>query len=179
MPRQNCTKTKKELEEAIKGTIIRYKEIIFGSDIPTCMACLDELWKQQIIDKKKCIIKGWCRIQWENWHGKGFKEILWWMMKRWSIRGQMRFWILQLIPHTGKTSFRPIFMVFIDHKIISHRVEELHILNGIDTLDTWSICDFSKKISSPFFLPCLSLFFLAVLSWSFLAWPWLGYQYQP
>ena len=31
-------KTKEELEEAIKDTIARYKEII-----PACMACLDEL----------------------------------------------------------------------------------------------------------------------------------------
>ena len=45
-------KTKEELEEAIKDTITRYKEIIFSSDTPTCMACLDELWKQQIIDQK-------------------------------------------------------------------------------------------------------------------------------
>ena len=45
-------KTKKELQEAIKDTISRYKEIIFGSDIPTCMVCLDELRKQQIIDQK-------------------------------------------------------------------------------------------------------------------------------
>ena len=28
-----------------------YKEIIFGSDTPACMACLDELRKQQIIDQ--------------------------------------------------------------------------------------------------------------------------------
>ena len=43
-------KTKEELEEAIKGTIIRYKKIIFGPDALACMACLDELWKQQVID---------------------------------------------------------------------------------------------------------------------------------
>ena len=29
-----------------------YKEIIFGSDTPSCMACLDELQKQQAIDQK-------------------------------------------------------------------------------------------------------------------------------
>ena len=52
IPRRNCMKTKEELEEAIKDTITRYKEIIFSSDTPTCMACLDELWKQQIIDQK-------------------------------------------------------------------------------------------------------------------------------
>ena len=34
---------KEELEEAIKETIPKYLEIIFGSDTPTCMACLDEL----------------------------------------------------------------------------------------------------------------------------------------
>ena len=44
-------KTKEELEEAIKNTITEYKEIIFGSDTPVCMACLDELRKQQIIDQ--------------------------------------------------------------------------------------------------------------------------------
>ena len=51
MPRRNCMKTKEELEEAIKDHITRYKEIIFGSDTPVCMACLDELPKQQIIDQ--------------------------------------------------------------------------------------------------------------------------------
>ena len=45
-------KTKEELEEPIKETIKGYKEIIFGSDTPTCMACLDELQKQQVIVKK-------------------------------------------------------------------------------------------------------------------------------
>ena len=44
-------KTKEELEEAIKDTIKGYKEIIFGSDTPVCMACLDELRKQQAIDQ--------------------------------------------------------------------------------------------------------------------------------
>ena len=44
-------KTKEELEEAIKDTIKVYKEIIFGSDTPVCMACLNELRKQQIIDQ--------------------------------------------------------------------------------------------------------------------------------
>ena len=51
IPRQNCMKTKEELEEAIKDTITRYKEIIFGSDTLACMVCLEELWKQQAIDQ--------------------------------------------------------------------------------------------------------------------------------
>ena len=52
MLRQNCTKTKEELEKAIKDTITGYKEIIFGADSPVCMTCLDELQRQQIIDEK-------------------------------------------------------------------------------------------------------------------------------
>ena len=32
--RQNCMKTKQELEKTIKDTIIMYKEIIFGVDSP-------------------------------------------------------------------------------------------------------------------------------------------------
>ena len=51
IPRRNCMNTKEELEEAIKDTIKGYKEIIFGSDTPVCMTCLDELPKQQIIDQ--------------------------------------------------------------------------------------------------------------------------------
>ena len=37
IPRRNCMKTKEKLEEAIKDTITKYKEIIFGSDSPVCM----------------------------------------------------------------------------------------------------------------------------------------------
>ena len=50
-PRRNRMKTKEELEEAIKDTIKVYKEIIFGSDTPFCMACLNELRKQHAIDQ--------------------------------------------------------------------------------------------------------------------------------
>ena len=52
IPLRNCMKTKEELEETIKDTITKYKEIIFGPDTPACMACLKELWKQQVIDQK-------------------------------------------------------------------------------------------------------------------------------
>ena len=52
IPRRNCMKTKKELEEAIKDTIPKYKEIIFGLDTPVFTVCLDELRKQQTIDQK-------------------------------------------------------------------------------------------------------------------------------
>ena len=63
-------KTKEELEEAIKETITRYKEIIFGSDTPACMACLDELRKQQVIDQKtydqKLIEDMMRKVAWEG-----------------------------------------------------------------------------------------------------------------
>ena len=52
IPRRNCMKTKEELGEAINNTITRYKEIIFGSDTPACMTCLDKLRRQQVIDQK-------------------------------------------------------------------------------------------------------------------------------
>ena len=45
-------KTKEVLEQAIKDTITGYREIIFGSDTPACMACLDELRKQLVINEK-------------------------------------------------------------------------------------------------------------------------------
>ena len=52
IPRRNCMKTKEELEEAIKDTITKYKEIIFGPDRPACMTCLSNLRKKQAIDEK-------------------------------------------------------------------------------------------------------------------------------
>ena len=52
LPHRNCLKTKEVLEESIKDTITGYKKIIFGLDTPVCMACLDELRKQQVIDQK-------------------------------------------------------------------------------------------------------------------------------
>ena len=51
IPRRSCIKTTEELEEAIKDTIKGYREIIFGSDPPACMVCLDELRNQQIINQ--------------------------------------------------------------------------------------------------------------------------------
>ena len=44
-------KTREELEEAIRETITKFKEIIFGSDTTACTARLDELWRQQVIDQ--------------------------------------------------------------------------------------------------------------------------------
>ena len=43
-------KTKEELKEAIKDIIAMYMEVIFSSDTPACLACSDELRKQQVFD---------------------------------------------------------------------------------------------------------------------------------
>ena len=86
------------------------------------MACLDELRKQQAIDQyvhDQKLIEDTI----ENSHGRGIRE-------------QVMCWILKSIQHTERISFRPIFIVFIDHRITCRRVEELHILNDIGTLGT-------------------------------------------
>ena len=63
-------KTREELEEAIKDTFKGYKEIILGSDTPTCMACLDELRRHQIIDQhvydQKLMDRTMTKLAWEG-----------------------------------------------------------------------------------------------------------------
>ena len=49
--RRNCTKTKEELEEAMKYTITMHKEIIFGSDTLSCMACLVKFQSSRLLIK--------------------------------------------------------------------------------------------------------------------------------
>ena len=39
-------------EDLQKAPFIKYKEIIFVVDSHICTKCLNELWKQQIIDDK-------------------------------------------------------------------------------------------------------------------------------
>ena len=39
-PRGNYIKTKQELEKAIKDIIVKYEEIIFGVDSPTCVTAI-------------------------------------------------------------------------------------------------------------------------------------------
>ena len=52
IPRRNCLGTKEQLKEAIKDTIKKYNKIIFGPYSPVYKTCLNELQKQQDIDKK-------------------------------------------------------------------------------------------------------------------------------
>ena len=49
IPRRNLMK-KDQLEQAIKDTVGRYKELVFGSDV-SCKDCLNELKKQRKIDE--------------------------------------------------------------------------------------------------------------------------------
>ena len=142
IPRRNCMKTKEELEEVIKDTITVTKRLFLGQIPPPVWYVWMNFENSRSLIKK-CMIKSWWKIRWGNSHGRDFKEISWWMVIRWLVREQVRCWILKLIRRTGKINFKPIFIVFMDHKITCRRVEELHILIGIDTLDTWSVCDFS------------------------------------
>ena len=49
IPRRNLMK-KDQLKQAIKDTVERYKELIFGIDV-ICKDCLNELKKQRKIDE--------------------------------------------------------------------------------------------------------------------------------
>ena len=49
LPPPNCMKTKEQLKKAIKDTITKYKDIIFGLDSPVCMVCLNEIRNQQVM----------------------------------------------------------------------------------------------------------------------------------
>ena len=56
IPRPNCMKTKEELEEAIKDTITKYKEIILAQiPLPVLHAWMNMESSKSLI--KKCIIK--------------------------------------------------------------------------------------------------------------------------
>lgn len=52
IPRQNCMKTRLDLEKAIVETQHKYNDIIFGNDSKICEACLNKLPKQLVINKK-------------------------------------------------------------------------------------------------------------------------------
>ena len=128
-------KTKEELEEAIKDTITKYKKIIFRLDTPACMACLDELQKQQIIDQKvydQRLMEDTARkLAWEGLQ----KNIV--MDGDTMIDGRTGEVLDPEVDSTiGKTNFKIVFIVFLDHKITCRKVEELHILDGTDTLET-------------------------------------------
>ena len=52
IPRQNCMKTRLDLEKAIVETQHKYNDIIFGNDSRICEACLNKLPKQLVINQK-------------------------------------------------------------------------------------------------------------------------------
>ena len=134
IPRRNCMKTKEELEEAIKDTITEYMEIIFGSDTPACMACLDELQTQQIIDQhlydQRLMDDTLRRLAWEGLQ----KNIV---MDYDTMIDRRTGEVLDEVDFTcWKEKFQADFIVFVDHKITCRKVEEIHILNGTGTLGT-------------------------------------------
>ena len=66
VPRQNCMKTKKELEKTIKETIIKYKEIIFGVKNPICLKYFDELQRSKYLGS----LLGYKKIFWKRFQEK-------------------------------------------------------------------------------------------------------------
>ena len=73
-------------------------------------------------------------------------------------------WVLRLILHIGETNFKPIFIVFIDHRITCRRVGELHILNDIGTVGNLKILQFFVKNLPYLLFFLIQVFLLAVLS---------------
>ena len=48
---------REDLQNAIKDTIIKYKEIISGNDTGVCAECFNELKQEQVIDEIKHNLK--------------------------------------------------------------------------------------------------------------------------
>ena len=105
-----------DFQKAIKGTIIKYKEIIFGIDTPTCTECLNELRKQPVIDRivyrKKLLEDNVRKLTRDNIAGDGETMI-------------------------DKKSCEVLWTV-VDYLIY-------YALSIIGTTDVWSICHFSKR----------------------------------
>ena len=128
-------KTKEELEEVIKDTIKMYKKIIVSSDTPACMACLDELRKHPAIDQylydKKRMEDTMRKLA-----SEGLQKYI--VIDGDTIINKRTCEVLnpEVDSHAEKINFKPIFIVFMDHKMTCRRIEEIHILNGIGTLGT-------------------------------------------
>ena len=106
IPLRNCMKTKEELEGAIKDTITMYKEIIFSSDAPACMECLDEFRKQQAIDQhvydQKLMEDTIRKLAWEGLQKNIVMDADRMINKR---TGEV---LIPEVDSTGKTNFRLI-----------------------------------------------------------------------
>ena len=114
-------KTKEELEEAIKDTITRYKDIVFGSDTPSCMACLEEVQRQQVIDQhvydQKLMEDTMRKFAWER-----LQKII--VMDGDTMIDKRTGEVFN--PEVDSTYWKGkfqglIFIVFMDHKITCHR----------------------------------------------------------
>ena len=55
--------SQEDLQKAIKDTIMKYKEIIFGADTPICIESLNEIQIQQVINE----IKSSWKVQYRSW----------------------------------------------------------------------------------------------------------------
>ena len=122
-------KTKDELEEVIKDTITKYKEIIFGPDTLVCMACLEESPKQQVIDKKvygqKLMDDTVRKIAWD-----GLQINI--VMDGDTMIDGRTFEVSdpEVDSRYRGNQFKADFMAFVDHKITCRKAEGRHILNA-------------------------------------------------
>ena len=96
-------KTKQELEKEIVETQRKYKDIIFGNYTPICTECLNELKKQQIIDKRSHN-----QTSMEN----TVRKLAWDRLRKNIVVGQTReqanSWVLRLIKFITKINSRSI-----------------------------------------------------------------------
>ena len=93
------------------------------------MTCLDELRKQQVIDKK---------VYYQKLMDDTLRKLVWDGLQKNIVKdgdtmierrtGEV------LDPEVNSTCWR--FHIFVEHKSTCRKVEELYILNGTDTLGT-------------------------------------------
>ena len=127
--------SKVNLQEAIKGTIIKCKKILLVVGIPVCTECLNELCKQQVIDeivyRKKLLEDKVRKLTWDNTVGEGEMII---NKRTGEILGPE-------VGYTYNSQFQSNFTVFQNNKITCCKAVVFHALNDIDILDTCGTCD--------------------------------------
>ena len=127
--------TKEQLEEAIKDTIKKYNKIIFGPYSPVYKTCLNELQKQQDIDKKvfdQTLMDDMVR----KLAQEGLQKNIVMDGDTMIDRKTGEALDLEVDSTCWQNKFYADFMAFVDYKITCRKAEQLHILNGTDTVDT-------------------------------------------
>ena len=132
-------KTEQELKKVIKGTITKYREIIFGVDSPICIKCLNELKQQRVSCE---------RGFYQKLKNDARRKLVWdELLINIAIDGDMMFDMRKgevlgpEVDYTGR--FYANFIILTNHKIICCRAMAFDIRIESGTLSTRSNCDFS------------------------------------